>query len=969
MHACPSNLNLAPSLEPEPNWIAVRVGLGREPFCRYSPVAGFELDAMAAMIVDCEQNFPERYDVVLCASFDQADAYRRAHAGAALFGVAVTAFEGWIADLWELHGDGRALIDSFSRRVAMQAVFEHAGLPAWAASPGFVQLAAEIAQKGAGLPELDAAFDAARSNAGEACSFSENEQLLLGVVADYLDAIAGKGFIELGQALDYLTKCDEAFPVGLDVLLVDAAPLPWQQRWFLDSVDNLRVVIEQAPGADGVLPQDPSCSVDFAYASGGYAQPGLIADIVRDCADQGTIFIASAKPLALYEAMAPRLAEEGICCEVSAKKPFSETAFGRAYLAMLRCLHGEPWSPDSLVDVLVSPFAGVGKADARDFAARIEQDRLANREDYLAAARVAYEAFSQLEELALDPDADILLGAFADAVSAHVGWSEAFRREQLAAIEALRRVSEAARVFGLGMASCEGIFASTSVEVSRKSLAKPDAVVRIGSQDDIACCGSATAQVLVLTDMNSADYPVADKDDAASVLFAKLGLAAVDSALAQARRRFRALQQVPASRLVVERATHDANAEETYPCVVLEEFIDACKNSPSFSTSGIERGEEDLFANAVAASCATVQDVAACVSDADRLGVSPLARERMLLPRFWYGSRYTAPSPSQIEAYLECPRKWFVQNRLGARSHSEEFGPLEKGLFAHSALEEFYRAFQEAGHAKVTPDNLDEAHALMGRVLDGLAERQSGEEPGSGRLVAVNELEERALASFKRQIDGFLDYETALLPTFAPRYMEYVIGLPGADGVDCSAEYAGVQLVGKIDRIDVDGKGNAVIIDYKGSLSADNAIAKKDALHAGKVQTRIYAQAIRHALGLNVVGALYVSYGRRHEISGAFDPRVIDVAHLPNINPEKCACALCNHEGFDAKGFVSRIEPAADGSLPLFSALTFDGMLDATEEVVAGAVSRMQDGDIEPRPASKDACRYCPDSNCPKRSV
>ena len=98
-----------------------------------------------------------------------------------------------------------------------------------------------------------------------------------------------------------------------------------------------------------------------------------------------------------------------------------------------------------------------------------------------------------------------------------------------------------------------------------------------------------------------------------------------------------------------------------------------------------------------------------------------------------------------------------------------------------------------------------------------------------------------------------------------------------------------------MDRIDVNGAGQAVVIDYKGSLNGDYALdSASPAAQAGgavrphKVQTLMYAQVARKVLGLDVVGALYVSYGRDRRVSGAFDRTVVGERDVPGIDVERC---------------------------------------------------------------------------------
>ncbi len=938
--------------------------------------------------------FDKSYDVVLLPTFAQVEDWRKgaARQGASgLFSQTVTTFNAWVADLWELHGDGRAIVDSLQRQVVMQAAFERADVTGLVASAGVVKLAARCVRQASGLPEFEHAVDEAkRGMRSEA--LSEREAAFLTGVACYRDLLEESGLVELGSAAAFLAgQSRRVFARPLRVLVAEAAPLDWIIGRFLGSCDHLRVDVREADGASGVARAAEGIDVRFAFPSGRYAQPGLVVDLVREtCGRSGfgqshQAVVACKDPLGMYKQAEAALADAGVRACVQAQVKFSSTDFGRQFLSLADVLDDDAWSVDRLSDAIAPPFAGIGMSDVLELDRRLRADRLARRDDCLAELRMTSDTFSHLEELAADPDADVLLGVFEQIAFTAKGRSDAWRAEQLSAAAALRSCTTAARHVGASMAACVRVLEDTMVTVSYEgstnaacegaadaadaadadSRETPPLVV-FTTQAAAARMGSGSCDQVILCDLTSEEYPIADKDDAASTLFAKIGLLPTDGALARARRTFAALQRLAREQIVCMRPLNDVNGTETYPSAVLQEFVDAYRDDatsqddvdevyglpPMLRDALVQRGEELLYANAACLPVGAVQPMA-CEADRAGLGYLPEAQRGVValsrrgsdggvIPGF-------SPSPSQVETYLECPYRWYAQSRLKVEGLDEGFGPLERGSFCHAVLQEFYQRFQDAGQLKVNADNLEQAKALISEVADELADLQYQLEPGSGRYVATNQIEAREVQACKDQLVSYLDFESQFLPGFHPAYLER--SFAPEDG----ARYAGRLFVGTVDRIDVDDAGNAVVIDYKGSVSGAHCIAGKTACNPGKVQTRMYAQVVGRELGLHVVGALYVSYGARRECTGAYDGLVLESPHLPAMRHDKCCCA--------ASGSAESGEPGD------FSQLSFADMLDQTEQVISAAVDAMEAGIVDPEPIDGDACTYCPVVHCPKRGA
>ena len=982
------------------------------------------------------------YDVVLLPDTDRAVAYRKraADSGYSLMGVTVAAFGAWVRDLWELYGDGRAFVSRLEREALLRAACERpvdgAGASAGAGETGALGLdcvAAACVAAGAGLPAFDAAVRDAQQGAPAGAGALEGvtcaEVSVLRMIGGYLDRLAQLGMIEPGQALALLPELLPQRP--LRVLLEDAAPLTPGQEAFFSAFPWMDVEVRAASGSQGPVRAPEGVRVRFAFPSGQYAWPALLADIVRDTlgagADRGrasasvespasaavpiaaavpaagdyvasggedafgsadgcwagqstgtqaaAVAIAAKDPAALFGRVAPALVRQGHVVALRGRRRFVDTAFGRAICSLRRFLDDgqaggashiegygdiaatdvERWNRADLADWALSPFSGMTKKAAFKLDADMRADRTARRSDLCARLRGDNPTFAAMERLALQLD-DQAAAELEAAVRRMTNRSEAWRAEQLAALRALQRAAGAAKLAGLGADAAFDQVQRLKVNVSRivvprgsegAGLGAPDVLVT--DQGTAASLGSGSCRVLVAADLTSAAYPAADPEDASRVLLEHLGVQRADSALVRMRRAFFALEHAATDQLILERCLNDSSADPTYPCVVLEEFVDCYRDDPT-ATEDIDnpyslpehlqdgmllRGEDALSANHALSDAPA--PVAACIERPLTGAVSPEARSLVVLPRVLQGGQVLDEpclSPSQIESYLECPYKWFAQRRLRLDDLDEGFGPLEMGDFAHNALHSFYKHMSEdLGEAKVTPQLLPQARELMADVLARHKALQPHLRQSENRLIPTSQVEHRELAELERKLMDYLDFEAELLPTFAPKYLEYDVARGGA------VDYAGHKLLGTADRIDVDGEGRCAIIDYKGSISGSYALGVREEGRLGKVQALIYAQVVRRTLGLEPVGALYVCYGRRKMISGAYDGRVIENAHLPNMRHKDCMCA--------------------DRS--------FADVLDETEEAVAAALDRMLAGDIRPRPETPEACKWCPVSSCSER--
>lgn len=491
--------------------------------------------------------------------------------------------------------------------------------------------------------------------------------------------------------------------------------------------------------------------------------------------------------------------------------------------------------------------------------------------------------------------------------------------------------------------------------------------------------------------------------------------------MAAARARLDAALRAARRSVSFERCLFSADSKECFSGVMMSEVLACYGLSASASADEVSqvlgeesvslRGELQISENAAEAGASPVSAGGCRPSPAGRIDAA--LASCVMPPQEGSASGLPLLSASQIETYLECPYKWFSLRRLRLHDADAGFGGAEAGTFAHRVLEVTHRNLLASAQARaegtdalfrieaedpegmqseayvaeaerlvalaqadpsarlegsrVDASTLAAARALLSKEFDGHLTHQyqlkRGKRPMPQALVPHTSAEEGSLVSLRRDLESLLGYESEILAGFEPRYFEWSFGKRGT-----YVEYAGVQLTGTVDRIDVDAHGQAAVIDYKhkgarGFASEYDAFGEGGAAAAmgvgglilpRRVQSLIYGQVVRRAFPqLKVVSAVYLCTKASHELAGAVDAEAADNVfglrppssrRLPKVEVPRSA----------------RFGDSAGSS-------GIESLLDACEEAIAAKLERMMAGDIEADPVDAHACDYCPVLNCEKR--
>ena len=987
-----------------------------------SELTGAEVSLLAAAVREHGRA------TLLVPTFAERDLCRRALADAgAGTGIDVATPSSWIAGMWELLGDGRRIATSLERRMLvadLMAGRDADSIAPLRANPGTASLIAQVAE--ALLPEI-AAPAALGGELSEPDGASERAVFsLVRAYADMLSARGLVEASEAASLLARLVA--ECAPACARFVAVrDAFHLPAHMMRLLESVAGVGEAVvllnpDQRPlalglpsAAEAPLPGDVAAprftqDPEFLEVAGPHARGAAYARAIEELVGEGReVVVACARPSEVFDEVSPRLAARGVSSECSFVARFGQTAVGRQFGSLSDVVArmkeaGEDleraaawWPAPELTDWMYSPLSGMDSNSARKFDKKMRSNRsltpeavLRTLQSYQSQTATMRKRADQSKPYARVPAVCASVVSYlwqgrpvsalkamctvaAALPSSALGWRDGSvrsRTESAMAAKAVELLAETARELDVPQSAAVAVLDSLTVSDIRRAESTDFAhagdddskapCVRFMTLADAALLPAGSVDALFIADVDADSFPLSREEGALATLSAELGAVPVElEPAARLRDLFHRAMAAARTHVVLARVTHDRQAKNRYPAAMWTELM-ALIRAEGRDARVASAGEGDIVGDLdTAAGAGLARRRVACLPPQE-LGEGDV-RYLVLYQRDPDDPSRLVPrqlSASQIEGYATCPLCWFMSSRIRPQSLDAGFGNMEKGNFVHDVMYRLHAELIEAGVPRVTSSNLDFCLGRLRDVFDRVrAEHARNKTSSSGALVAHSALERVQVDEILPQLEAVVRYEAGALAPFAPAYLEYSFNGLGV-------EYAGRPLGGRIDRVDVDAEGRAMVIDYKHRMDvnafklADPTVAKRDGTVPADdpdwlpehTQSLIYAQALRHSeLALDTRGALYFSTkGGAPAMRGAVAEEFAEVEPGDGRVP----------------GLRSGFPDAEHGGT-----MGFDELLERVEQTIARKLDALEAGDVSAAEKPGARCAFNHDLGFERRDA
>lgn len=903
-------------------------------------------------------------------------------------GLTVTTPRSFLEESWDVWGSREDIITSQQRDIVIARLL--AEQDAWVRSVGVVDLLSSLVRDHALY--LDEEFCERNDD-----RFTQTDRDLVTFVQRYLSTIEAMNLIEPAFALRLLAESLHFSEI--EVRTNSVLPAFWEE-FFCRVADSVLIFDETIdPGGPDVSLDDnggngSSKEIEMMRCldrdllllkpAGDSAKGKLIADCLQAIEDAPFVLITSPDPSALFFQLKTVLCQRGFVVSLQSTRPFLSTDFGQAYAQVAQLLeHDESVSHEVALEAactfICSPYAQVSEDIADRIQYALRHDRTLSRPEMRSVLRSASHSFEFFEDLFEEADADVLLSYFEDMLGG-LSLTDSQRNAERATISALRDVYRDARRFSVALrdlldliyrtsvpytetlASVESLdafdlqqgtlppFGEEDIETQGSSAKQEDPMdasgayavprVLITALDTAAAFPPNSFDQVIMTDLDSSHYSGEQKHTTVTSFLERFELPRRDDEALHLEMTFLRVCDLARKQVVFEYSAKDRDGNELYPTFFLEALL-ADRKQAGKEVHQEDRGEAmiDLNARIVAIEEGDIRVLPRVV----RGQLGQTASDELLQ---WapdsQGRLRPVLSPSAIEVYRKCPYRWFVERKLHLEDGEESFGALERGSFIHSVFQLFYDRLAEEGFDRITPADHVQAEHLFFELFDDLVKEQRMKEPGD-RYVATDQLEFQEVKQLGDQLRDSLRYQAHMLPNYHIEGHE--VTLEPEEGI----EYAGALIRGRVDRIDVNDRGDYVIIDYKGSTrdhvggySIPDELPEDDEqplVAPERIQALIYAQALRKRdPERSPKGALYLSYKAK--------------------KPSDVLCGSVAESLIEAAPFTKKAS-IVEGD--------FEHFLDLVEQELTSTVEHMIAGDIAPDPRTKEACKYCPVLYCEKR--
>lgn len=613
---------------------------------------------------------------------------------------------------------------------------------------------------------------------------------------------------------------------------------------------------------------DPAGSVMLLEGGSEREEWQLVASQARTLIEGGLdpseIAIVHRRPSLIAEALAEALDDAGVPHGLRAEAPFSHTALGKSLLGMLRCGCAAAGAElEATLGDLLSFLRAPGVLERVDLADRLEELALRTGVADAAGGWELWERdhwpLDRLRRITAAAQEGAL--ALVERAERDLTWLFTAPRRRAAATLAADQDQEAdALRAGLGalaqlrdLAAADerlldgpaGIVEALSgLALPSRARSLPHAVAVL----DPLSLRARRVRALLLCGLQDGVFPASLAPEPILRELVGQRLAGPD-AIAAERYLLYATASRPEELLCVSWHAADDEGAATPPSLFLDDICDL------FDSVLWESRLRSSVGAPAAASGGQAEPAPASVAISEHarrsaVGGAPtpqLLHDERLLQEL---SERTLWSVSSLELWAACPVRWFVERVLRAEELEPEAEPLARGSLAHAALRDVFAGLRsETGSAALTPRRLAAAKRLLAQALDDHADERPLSVSRERRLGARRRIE----ADLARYLDHAAECGGSLEPTHFELpfgFPEEPESLPALDLGD------GLSLRGRIDRIDLDRAGGAVLYDYKSGRGGSHWSAKKW-VREGHFQMALYMRAAQRLLDLRPLGGLY----------------------------------------------------------------------------------------------------------------